>query len=189
MWTKDLINFIPIYCHHWDCRLGPVQVRQAWEYLRGGGGGGWNVLVGGPLQLGLRFWFPPDPRRRCCSLFLNLNWWKGYCYHKILIMVPRVGDGDPSFPVHPDENVEKMIICNCKCIPGVPKSMEEEYTMNVCFHSFLIWLNVLRPPFCTHSWLCFHSYHINTWWGLYITIYFHMYTSWYSQQIGILFYR
>ena len=55
-----------------------------------------------PPQLGLRFWFPPDPRR-CCSLFLNLNWWKGYCYHKILIMVPRVGDGDgdPSFPVHP----------------------------------------------------------------------------------------
>ena len=34
-------------------------------------------------------------------MFLNLNWWKGYCYHKILIMVPRVGDGDPSFPVHP----------------------------------------------------------------------------------------
>ena len=29
VWTKDLINFIPIYCHHWDCRLGPVQVRQA----------------------------------------------------------------------------------------------------------------------------------------------------------------
>ena len=99
VWTKDLINFIPIYCHHWDCRLGPVQVRQAWEYLRGGGG--WNVLVGGRLQLGLRFWFPPDPRRRCCSTFLNLNWWKGYCYHKILIMVPRLGDGDPSFPVHP----------------------------------------------------------------------------------------
>ena len=29
--------------------------------------GVWNVLVGGRLQLGLRFWFPPDPRRRCCS--------------------------------------------------------------------------------------------------------------------------
>ena len=67
----------------------------------GGGGRGLNVLVGSRLQLGLRFWFPPDPRRRCCSTFLNLNWWKGYCYHKILIMVPRVGDGDPSFPVHP----------------------------------------------------------------------------------------
>ena len=67
----------------------------------GGTYGGWNVLVSGRLQLGLRFWFPPDPRRRCCSTFLNLNWWKGYCYHKILIMVPRVGDGDPSFPVHP----------------------------------------------------------------------------------------
>ena len=39
-----------------------------------------------------------DPRRRW-SKFLNLNWWKGYCYHKIWIMVPRVGDGDPSFPV------------------------------------------------------------------------------------------
>ena len=26
---KDLINFIPIYCHHWDCGLGQVQVRQA----------------------------------------------------------------------------------------------------------------------------------------------------------------
>ena len=24
VWTKDLINFISIYCHHWDCRLGPV---------------------------------------------------------------------------------------------------------------------------------------------------------------------
>ena len=36
VWTKDLINFIPIYCHHWDCRLGPVQVRQAWGYLWGG---------------------------------------------------------------------------------------------------------------------------------------------------------
>ena len=35
VWTKDLINFIPIYCHHWECRLGPVQVRQACEYLRG----------------------------------------------------------------------------------------------------------------------------------------------------------
>ena len=29
VWTKDLINFIPIYCHHWDCGLRPVQVRQA----------------------------------------------------------------------------------------------------------------------------------------------------------------
>ena len=33
--TKDLINFIPIYCHHWDCGLGQVLVRQAWGYLRG----------------------------------------------------------------------------------------------------------------------------------------------------------
>ena len=38
VWTKDLINCIPIYCHHWDCRLGSVQVRQAGGYLRGGGG-------------------------------------------------------------------------------------------------------------------------------------------------------
>ena len=32
-----------------------------------------------------------------------LNWRKGYCYHYkiVLIMVTRVGDGDPSFPVHP----------------------------------------------------------------------------------------
>ena len=29
VWTKDLINFIPIYCHHWDCGLRLVQVRQA----------------------------------------------------------------------------------------------------------------------------------------------------------------
>ena len=29
VWTKNLINFIPIYCHHWDCGLGQVQVRQA----------------------------------------------------------------------------------------------------------------------------------------------------------------
>ena len=29
MWAKDLINFIPIYCHHWDCGLRQVQVRQA----------------------------------------------------------------------------------------------------------------------------------------------------------------
>ena len=36
VWTKDLINFIPMYFHHWDCRLGPVQVCQAWEYLWGG---------------------------------------------------------------------------------------------------------------------------------------------------------
>ena len=35
VWTKNLINFIPIYCHHWDCGLGKVQVRQAWGYLRG----------------------------------------------------------------------------------------------------------------------------------------------------------
>ena len=28
VWAKDLINFIPIYCHHWDCGLGKVQVRQ-----------------------------------------------------------------------------------------------------------------------------------------------------------------
>ena len=27
--TKDLINFIPIYCHHWDWGLGPEQVRHA----------------------------------------------------------------------------------------------------------------------------------------------------------------
>ena len=40
---------------------------------------------------------PPDPMR--CSKFFNLNWWKGYCY--LLVMVPRVGDGDPSFSVHP----------------------------------------------------------------------------------------
>ena len=26
--TKDLINVIPIYCHHWDCGLRQVQVRQ-----------------------------------------------------------------------------------------------------------------------------------------------------------------
>ena len=30
---------------------------------------------------------------------------KVFC-HKILIMVPRVGDGDPSFPVHPFEILE-----------------------------------------------------------------------------------
>ena len=29
VWAKDLINLIPIYCHHWDCGLGKVQVRQA----------------------------------------------------------------------------------------------------------------------------------------------------------------
>ena len=29
VWTKDLINFIPIYCHHWDCGLRQVQVCQA----------------------------------------------------------------------------------------------------------------------------------------------------------------
>ena len=127
MWTKDLINFIPIYCHHWDCGLGPVQVRQAWEYLRG-----WNVLVGGRLQLGLRFWFPPDPRRRCCSLFLNLNWWKGYCYHKILIMVPRVGDGDPSFPVHPCSSdvcdVENIITWHCV----EPKTFSVDQYLSIC---------------------------------------------------------
>ena len=26
MWTKDLINLIPIYCHYWDCGLRKVQV-------------------------------------------------------------------------------------------------------------------------------------------------------------------
>ena len=41
--------------------------------------GVWNILAGGRLQLGLRFWFPPDPRRRCCSTFLNLNWWTAFC--------------------------------------------------------------------------------------------------------------
>ena len=25
VWTKDLINVIPIYCHHWDCGLRQVQ--------------------------------------------------------------------------------------------------------------------------------------------------------------------
>ena len=39
--------------------------------------GVWNVLAGGRLQLGLKLWFPPDPRRRC-SKFLNLNWWTWY---------------------------------------------------------------------------------------------------------------
>ena len=34
VWTRDLINLIPIYCHHWDCGLRLVQVRQAWGYLR-----------------------------------------------------------------------------------------------------------------------------------------------------------
>ena len=29
VWAKDLNNLIPIYCHHWDCGLGKVQVRQA----------------------------------------------------------------------------------------------------------------------------------------------------------------
>ena len=29
VWTKDLINFIPMYCYHWDCGLRQVQVRQA----------------------------------------------------------------------------------------------------------------------------------------------------------------
>ena len=32
MWTNGLINLI--YCHHWDCGLRQVQVRQAWGYLR-----------------------------------------------------------------------------------------------------------------------------------------------------------
>ena len=35
VWTKDFINFIPIYCHHWDCGLGQVHVRQARGYIRG----------------------------------------------------------------------------------------------------------------------------------------------------------
>ena len=35
VWANDLINLIPMYCHHWDCGLGKVQVRQALGYLAG----------------------------------------------------------------------------------------------------------------------------------------------------------
>ena len=82
------------YCYHYKIFFN--NGTQGWVPT-----GVWNDLAGGCLQMGLKLWFPPDPRR--CSKFLNLNWWKGHCYHyKIfLIMVPRVGDGDPSFPVHP----------------------------------------------------------------------------------------
>ena len=47
----------------------------------------WNVLAGGRLQLGLKLWFPPDPRRRC-SKSLNLNWWTAFCmtWYQFLIM-------------------------------------------------------------------------------------------------------
>ena len=43
------------------------------------------------------------PKKEVFKVF-ELNWWKGRGYHysKIFfIMVPRVGDGDPFFPVHP----------------------------------------------------------------------------------------
>ena len=68
-----------------------------------GGGGGWNVLVGGRLQLGLRFWFPPDPRRRCCSTFLNLNWWTAFCmpWYNFLIMPSRARQRGANCPVCP----------------------------------------------------------------------------------------
>ena len=46
------------------------------------------------------FWFPADPRRRC-SKFFNLNLWKGYCYNKILLIVPRVGTGTHPFQSTP----------------------------------------------------------------------------------------
>ena len=36
----------------------------------------------GPLIL-----VPPRPKEEVFTVFLNLNCWKGYCYHKILIMV------------------------------------------------------------------------------------------------------
>ena len=67
---------------------------------------------------------PPDPRRRC-SKFLNLNWWKGHCYHyKIfLIMVPRVGDGDPSFLVHPAVRKGRK---QCVCVWDLPNLISSQ---------------------------------------------------------------
>ena len=69
----------------------------------------WGYLVGGVkcpsrsrLQPGLKLWFPPDPRRR--SKFLNLNWWKGHCYHyKIVCNNGTQGGGRGpirSTPIH-----------------------------------------------------------------------------------------
>ena len=37
VWAKDLINLIPIYCHHWDCGLRKSAGASS---LRTGGGGG-----------------------------------------------------------------------------------------------------------------------------------------------------
>ena len=55
VWAKNLINLISIYCHHWDCRLGKVQVRQAWGYLAGV----WNVLAGAAYNRVLNCGSPP----------------------------------------------------------------------------------------------------------------------------------
>ena len=43
VWANDLINLIPIYCHHWDGGLWKVLVHQAWGHLAGVS----NVLAGG----------------------------------------------------------------------------------------------------------------------------------------------
>ena len=94
VWPKDSIATLPLLGLRTQESAGVSHLKAP------SGGGGGNNPARWRLQPGLWVWFPPDLRRRCSKL-LNLNWWKGYRYHKILIMVPRVGDGDPSFPVHP----------------------------------------------------------------------------------------
>ena len=43
-------------CHYWDCRLGKVQVRQAWRHLAGV----LNVPARWRIQPGLKLWFPQN---------------------------------------------------------------------------------------------------------------------------------
>ena len=69
--------------------LGKVQMRHAWSHLAGGWNPGQVSSTTGSLIL-----VPPRPKE---GGVLYLSWWKGFCYQKILIMVPRVGDGTHSF--------------------------------------------------------------------------------------------
>ena len=77
--TNLLVWFYWMFYNHFSARslLAKLDRRGWWLGWLERKAGKWNVLAGGRPQLGLRFWFPPDPR--CCSTFLNLNRWTAFC--------------------------------------------------------------------------------------------------------------
>ena len=92
--------------HYWDCRLGEIA---GVSQLMAPSGEVENPGQVAPTTRSLIL-VPPTPKEEVFKVFFNLNWWKGYCYHKILLMVPRVGDGDHPFRPPPKFNKCHIIL-------------------------------------------------------------------------------